>query len=69
MTATIQGHKLVGNKLENLDGLYHCLCYKKQETNDFEIIATQKISQITEWRKDIAWKQNEGHIGNTIMYH
>lgn len=58
MTATIQGHKLVGHKYENVDGLYHCICYRKENTDDLEIIATQKITNITEWRKDIGWKQN-----------
>ena len=33
------------------------------------MIAIEKVNNLTEWRKDIGWKKNEGHLGSTMMYY
>ncbi len=63
LSASIHGHLLIGTS-HNLTNLYKAFTYKPDDSKeDIEIVLTERVGEIVDWRKDIAWGPYEGYIG------
>lgn len=63
LTASIHGNLLIGTR-HDLPNLFKAFTYKPDDSKeDVEIVLTEQVGEIVDWRKDIAWGQFEGYIG------
>lgn len=68
LSAFMQGHLLKGTT-HDLDHLYRAVTYKPDDSKeDVEIVLTERVREIVDWRKDISWDPYEGHIGSLLKY-
>jgi hypothetical protein len=55
LSASIQGRLLKGRS-HNMPNLYKACTYKSDDlSNDVEMVITEKVGEIIDWRKDIPW--------------
>jgi hypothetical protein len=52
-----------------MPNLYKACTYKSDDlSNDVEMVITERVGEIIDWRKDIPWGENEGYIGTIKKY-
>ena len=49
--------------------MYKGLCYKSENSSDDrDIVLTERVGKAIDWKKDVAWQKNEGHLGTLRKY-
>jgi hypothetical protein len=68
LSASIQGHLLRGTTHYPAN-LFKAITYKPDDSKeDIEIVLTEQVGEIVDWRKDIPWGSYEGYIGTLEKY-